>query len=86
MVRRPDIAAGGLKFCAAAWNRRLPCRSATAARTSATSASIPVSSTMRRPWNSRTSLGGDEMATEPSASYFHGMPPLATTVPTPDGV
>ncbi len=31
-------------------------------------------------------LTGEEIATEPSVLYFHGMPPLATTVPTPDGV
>ena len=81
IVSRPDMAAAGLKFRAAAWNTQLPWRSATAALTSATSATIDSSSTISRPWKVRTSLRGDASATLPWPSYFQGRPPSATSVP-----
>src|SRR5690606_2533554 len=85
-VTRPAIAASGLKLRAALWNTRLPCRSPSAARTSAKSVVMLSSSTYSLPPNSRTSLGGEATATVPSGAYRHGSPPSATIVPTPAGV
>ena len=66
IVSRPAMAAAGLKLRAEAWNTQLPARSATAARTSATSVTMDSSSTMSLPWNVRTSFGCDANATVPS--------------------
>ena len=66
IVSRPDIAAGTLKLRAEAWKTQLPARSTTAARTSATSATMDSSSTMSVPWKLRTSLGSEASATVPS--------------------
>ena len=64
------MAAAGLKFRAAAWKTQFPARSATAARTSATSVTIDSSSTISLPWKVRTSFGGEASATLPGASFF----------------
>ena len=83
IVTRPHIAASGLKLRAASRKTRLPCRSPFQARTSPKSATMARSSTYSSPSNTCVGLGGLASATLPSPSYFHGMPPSATWVPTP---
>ena len=90
MVNRPAMPASGLKLRAAFSNRRLPCRSPTAARTRPTSVRIARSSTYSRvrpnASNGRSSFGSLASATDPSAAYRIGMPPSETAVPAPVAV